>query len=282
MTKKQGPILIILLAAAAVLLLALLGLRMFGARSPAPDPAPTKSPETSAAPEDRPRPTPDPTPTTVPTPDPTPTAAPTPDPTPTPTPEPTPEPTPYRPDVDVTSWEFILANPTHEIGEYEPELADVEGGQFMDVRVVDAMRSFIADARAAGYSVVINSSYRDYATQNYLYERKVGQYGGDRALAATIVAPPGTSEHQTGLCADIADQFYATKDRSLENTALFQWMKANCAQYGFILRYPDGKQEITGIMYEPWHFRYVGKEAAAFIMENGLTLEEFLALYGVE
>ena len=128
----------------------------------------------------------------------------------------------------------------------------------------------------------LSSTYRDYDTQKYLYERKVAQYGGNTAVAASIVAPPGTSEHQTGLCADITDRYYEMKDRSLENTALFKWMNAHCAEYGFILRYPDGKQDVTGIIYEPWHFRYVGKEAAAFIMENDLTLEEFLALYGVE
>ncbi len=269
----------IILVVVLVLLLALLGLRVFKGKpaEPAPTPAAPVS-ETPAAPTPTPEPTPTPTPT--PTAAPEPTA--TPEPTPTPTPEPTPEPTPYRPDVDVTSWEYILANPTHEIGSYTPELTELEGGQYFDSRAVDALKEFIAAGRAAGYSVVVNSSYRDYNTQKYLYERKVAQYGGDRAVAATIVAPPGTSEHQTGLCADIADQFYSTKDRSLENTALFKWMKEHCAEYGFILRYPDGKQDVTGIMYEPWHFRYVGKEAAPFIMENDLTLEEFLALYGVE
>ncbi len=275
MTKNQRLIMIILLAIVAMLLLALVGLRIF--RGKPAEPALTV-PTVAPAPVQ----TPDPQPTQTPEPAPTATPEPTPEPTPTPTPEPTPEPTPYRPDVDVTSWEFILANPTHEIGEYTPDLTELEGGQYFDSRAVDALKDFIAACRAAGNSVVVNSSYRDYNTQNYLYERKVAQYGGDRAVAATIVAPPGTSEHQTGLCADIADQFYSTKDRSLENTATFQWMKANCAEYGFILRYPDGKQEITGIMYEPWHFRYVGREAAAFIMENELTLEEFLALYGVE
>ena len=252
MSRKMG--LIVLLVVVAALLLTLLGLRVFKG--------------TPAAPVETPPP-------------PSVTAEPTPTPTPEPTPESTPEPTPSRPDVDVTSWEFIFANPTHEIGNYAPELATIEGQQF-DVRIVDAMKAFIAAARAEGLSVCINSGYRDYATQNYLYERKVAQYGGDRVIAATIVAPPGTSEHQTGLCADIADQFYSTKNRALENTATFQWMKAHCAEYGFILRYPDGKEEITGIMYEPWHFRYVGAEAAEFIMENGLTLEEFLTLYGVE
>ena len=99
------------------------------------------------------------------------------------------------------------------------------------------------------------------------------------AAAARIVNRPGTSEHQLGLCADITDKFYEVKTQDLEKTALYQWMYAHCQDYGFILRYPADKQDITGVMYEPWHFRYVGKEAAAYIMENGLCLEEFLDLY---
>lgn len=235
----------------------------------------TVRPETT--PEPTPEPTAAPTPTPEPTPEPTPT--PTPEPTPTPTPEPTPEPTPYRPDVDITSWEYILANPTHDIGTYVPELTELEGGQYFDSRAVDALKDFIAAGRAEGLSVYLSSSYRSYDMQNYLYERKVAQYGGDRAVAATIVAPPGTSEHQTGLCCDITDQYYAVKDASLENTALYKWMAAHCQEYGFIVRYPKDRQDVTGIIYEPWHFRYVGVEAATFIMENDLTLEEFLALY---
>ena len=100
-----------------------------------------------------------------------------------------------------------------------------------------------------------------------------------RAAAARIVTRPGTSEHQLGLCADITDKFYEVKTRDLEKTALFQWMYAHCQEYGFILRYPADKESVTGVMYEPWHFRYVGKEAAAYIMENNLCLEEFLDLY---
>ena len=123
----------------------------------------------------------------------------------------------------------------------------------------------------------LSSTYRDYATQTYLYNRKVSQYGEE--IAKTIVAPPGTSEHQLGLAADITDKYYEFKNESLENTELFQWMSANCAQYGFIVRYPKDKEDVTGIMYEPWHFRYVGVEAAEYIMENGLCLEEFVALY---
>jgi len=209
------------------------------------------------------------------------TQKPTPAPTPELTPEPTPspEPTPYRPDVDITEWNFILANPANAIGDYVPELTELEGGQLFDSRAVEYLQAFVDAGRAAGYSVVINSSYRSYDTQNYLYWRKVEQCGGDQAVAATIVAPPGTSEHQTGLCCDIADQFYSVKDSSLENTATYHWLYEHCAEYGFILRYPKDKGNITGIIYEPWHFRYVGVEAAQFIMDEGLCLEEFLALY---
>ena len=172
----------------------------------------------------------------------------------------------------------MLANADHPIGEYVPELTSLEGGQQFDSRAVDDLKVFIEAARAEGLSVYLSSSYRSYAEQEYLYNRKVAQYG-DPAVAATIVAPPGTSEHQTGLCCDITDKYYATKDSSLENTELYKWMYDHCAEYGFILRYPKDKEDVTGIIYEPWHFRYVGVEAAEFIMENGLCLEEFAALY---
>lgn len=194
------------------------------------------------------------------------------------TPTPTPEPFSDKPDIDINSWEYVLVNSKNNIGEYVPELTPIEGTQSFDSRAVSYLQDFIDAARAEGLSVYLSSSYRSYNEQSYLYDRKVSQYG-DPAVAATIVAPPGTSEHQSGLCADITDIYYASKDRSLENTALFKWMKVHCHEYGFILRYPDGKQDITGIIYEPWHFRYVGIEAATYIMENELTLEEFHELY---
>jgi LAS superfamily LD-carboxypeptidase LdcB len=264
--RKVLPVILLILVAA---LLALALLRGVGRPSavPAETPAPTAAPSPAQTPEKTPAPTP------VSTPEPTPT------PTPAPTPDPTPVPTPDRPDVDVTAWNLLLANATHAIGNYVPPLTELEGGQYFDSRAVEALKAFIAAGRAAGHSVVIHSSYRSYETQSFLYQRKLAQYGGDAAVAATIVAPPGTSEHQTGLCADIADQFYAVKDRSLENTATYRWLYEHCAAYGFILRYPADKEAVTGIIYEPWHFRYVGEEAARFIMERGLCLEEFLALY---
>ena len=226
------------------------------------------------------------------------TPAPTPEPTPTQTPEPTLDPDspegraaamnlPAPPQIDPESWEFILANPTHSIEEYDPpELVDIEGQKF-DSRIVEAMKAFVQAARDEGLNVYLSSGYRSYADQNYLYNRKIGQ-GYTPEQAATIVAPPGTSEHQTGLVCDITDRYYESKNYELENTELFKWMSVHCQEYGFIVRYPRDKaginttealESVTGIIYEPWHFRYVGVEPAQYIMENNICLEEFLSLY---
>ena len=185
---------------------------------------------------------------------------------------------PYRdrPDIDTDDWMFILANPWNDIGDYTPELEYLEGQQF-DVRIIEPMEEMVEAARAEGLSVLLSSGYRSYATQTWLFNRKAAEYG--ETVAATIVAKPGTSEHQTGLCCDITDHYYEMKDASLENTEMYQWMSQHCDEYGFIVRFPKGREDITGIIYEPWHFRYVGKEAAAYIMEHDLTLEEFLELY---
>ena len=192
-----------------------------------------------------------------------------------------------RPAVDINSWEFCLANRGNLLhSDFVPELTSVENGQNFDSRAVEALRNFVAAGRESGLSVNITSSYRSYATQETLFNNKVNQYissegSYDAAYikAATIVAIPGSSEHQTGLAVDIVDRYYEFMNESLADTELSKWMKENCAQYGFILRFPDGKQDITGIMFEPWHYRYVGIEAATYIMEKELCLEEFVALY---
>ena len=220
--------------------------------------------------------TPAPTPAATPTPTPAPTPTPTPEPTPTPTPDPFAD----KPDIDIDSWEYVLVNTDNLIDEnFIPEVTELENGQYFDSRAVGALQDFISGARAEGLSVYLTSSYRSYATQEYLFNNKVAQYGGDVATAATIVAIPGSSEHQTGLAVDIVDQYYQYMNETLANTELSKWMKEHCAEYGFILRFPEDKQDITGIMFEPWHFRYVGVEAAEYIMDKGLCLEEFVALY---
>ena len=96
------------------------------------------------------------------------------------------------------------------------------------------------------------------------------------AEAKTAVAYPGTSEHQLGLAVDIVSEDYQLLDEKQEETPEYIWLSKNCSKYGFIVRYPNGKTDITGVIYEPWHFRYVGKEAAQEIMSKGICLEEYL------
>ena len=152
----------------------------------------------------------------------------------------------------------------------------------VDLRIAQALVDFTQGCKAAGLPVYLSSGYRSYSEQQYLFNRKVGQ-GYSEEVAKTIVAYPGTSEHQTGLCCDITDYYRETKDSSLAQTATYQWLCEHCTEYGFVVRYPEDKSgsadSITGIIYEPWHFRYVGVEAAKYMTDNNLCLEEFTELY---
>ena len=139
------------------------------------------------------------------------------------------------------------------------------------------------DCRAAGLSPLICSSYRTWALQEELYENKVQRliaegYDEETARweAGTVVAVPGTSEHQLGLAVDIVDINNQNLDESQEDTAVQKWLMEHSWEYGWILRYPCDKSDITGIIYEPWHYRYVGKEAAQEIHTLGVCLEEYL------
>lgn len=197
-----------------------------------------------------------------------------------PTVAPTEEPESDLPDVDLTSWEMMLVNTENPLDENyaPPETTTLANDCVVDSRIADALTQFAEAAQAEGLPVYLSSGYRSYSEQQYLYQRKIGQ-GYSAEEAAKIVAVPGTSEHQTGLCCDITDYYRELKDSSLEDTDTYKWMKEHCQEYGFIVRFPSDKQDITGIIYEPWHFRYVGVEAATYMMENNLCLEEFIALY---
>ena len=143
----------------------------------------------------------------------------------------------------------------------------------------EAFLDFDEQFAAQGLPVLLSSGYRSYYEQSQNFQRKLNE-GYSREVAATIVAIPGTSEHQTGLCCDITDIYRPLKDPDvLSQTDTFKWLNEHCAEYGFILRFPNGAGDITGIIYEPWHFRYVGAEAAEYIKANDLTLEEFVAIY---
>ena len=217
----------------------------------------------------------------------------TPEPTPVPTPEPTVDPDspegralalglPKPPDIDANSWEFILANGENSIAEYAPPEAVNLEGQVIDKRIEEPLKAMAADTRAQGLSVYLSSGYRSYSDQAANFIRVCNNNGvsdGKTADGFYITMPAGCSEHQTGLCCDITDVYYPTKNASLENTAMFQYMSKHCHEFGFIVRFPKGLEKTTGVMYEPFHFRYVGVEAATYIMENGICLETFLSLY---
>ena len=186
---------------------------------------------------------------------------------------------------DDGEWNKLLVNPWNPMPDgYTPELVSVGNGQQADVRVKDALEAMLADCRKAGYNPVICSSYRTVARQQTLFENETKAfmaYGYDRATAeeyaAKWVARPGTSEHHTGLAFDIVSSSYQKLDRTQADTPEQRWLMANCHKYGFILRYPDNKTDITGINYEPWHYRYVGLDIAKEITEKGITLEEYLS-----
>lgn len=183
---------------------------------------------------------------------------------------------------------LVLVNYKYPIKSgYVPEMRAVSGNSSLtfDVRAADALEKMLSDCRAEGLSPIICSAYRSESLQEQLFSNKVAYYTNmgynyEKAsdLAKTSVAYPGTSEHQLGLAADIVSVNYQVLDEGQLKTAEQQWLMKNCWKYGFILRYPTGKQDITGVIFEPWHYRYVGVEAAKEITEKGITLEEYLGL----
>lgn len=133
--------------------------------------------------------------------------------------------------------------------------------------------AMVAAAQADGVDLRVWSPFRSYAIQNDLFRRQVERSGGDEKLAATVVARPGTSEHNTGLCAD-----FNMADDAFEQTEMYKWMCENAEDYGFILRYPKDKIDVTGVIYESWHWRFVGINNAKEINSLGVTLEEYVEM----
>ena len=134
--------------------------------------------------------------------------------------------------------------------------------------------------------ILVTSAYRSYSYQEGIFSSYVADlvkdgYDTESALAEVLrtSARPGYSEHQSGLCVDLIEEGRISLDVSFENCEAFEWLAANCHKYGFILRYPKDKEDITGYSYEPWHYRFVGIDAATVIYEDGICLEEYLAKY---
>ena len=185
-------------------------------------------------------------------------------------------------------WYLKLVNAKNpmteaDVPEVETETLDSEGYQ-VDARIMDDLEDMFAAAREAGRSPMICSAFRSWDTQVSLYQNKISRVMSEDGLneedaaikAATVVAKPGTSEHQVGLALDIVSSEYTNLDEGQMETEDQKWLIENSLKYGFILRYPLDKSDITGVIFEPWHYRYVGKKAAKEITEQNLTLEEYL------
>ncbi len=145
---------------------------------------------------------------------------------------------------------------------------------YMRKEAAEALELMFSEGKKVGINLFAVSGYRSYDRQVAVYNAEVAKYGEEKALEA--VALPGSSEHQTGLTMDLSSESANFElSEQFGETPEGKWIAANAHQYGFILRYPKGKEDITGYKYEPWHFRYVGKEAAKVIFEKQLTLEEY-------
>ncbi|MBO4355344.1 MAG: M15 family metallopeptidase [Clostridia bacterium] len=190
--------------------------------------------------------------------------------------------------VDTSLWNMILVNPDNYLPDgFTIDKMQVQGNYYLDSRVAPYAIQMIADAKKEGIDLQICSSIRDFDLQTRLFNNKINDLINEgyskedaRRVAATIVAVPGTSEHHTGLAMDVVTPSYQRLNSGYANTDAAKWLKANAAKYGFILRYPEDKTEITKIIFEPWHYRYVGVEYASFIMSEGICFEEFIELYG--
>lgn len=206
-----------------------------------------------------------------------PTAAATAPPTEPPTQAPTEAPTAAPTTENSSDWELKLVNKTHNIGDYAPpELTTLANGTQVDSRIYPDLQAMFDDMYSAGYSPYVREGYRTYAEQKEIMDTRIQRHlaegysqEGAVEMAEKYVAIPGTSEHHLGLAVDInaADG---------NEYGLYWWLSEYAYQYGFILRYTEGGESITGYDYEPWHYRYVGKEAADYIHEKGITLEEYL------
>lgn len=186
-------------------------------------------------------------------------------------------------------WQLTLVNPWNTLHtSYQVNVAEIDSrfgaGKLFDARAVKYLNAMCEAALNDGVSLSVISAHRTYDYQQMLYNNEVAEYkmynpgcSEDEALkaAATEVARPGTSEHNLGLAVD-----FNSVEQNFENTDAFRWLNEHCTEYGFILRYSTTTQDITGVIYEPWHYRYVGKENAKKIRASGLTLEEYVKKNG--
>lgn len=180
---------------------------------------------------------------------------------------------------------LILVNKQYNLEEdYVPDnltylnidFSGADSSRYLCEEVANALESMFEAAKEDGINLIGRSGYRSYATQKITYESKVSKLGKEQA--DRFSAKAGASEHQTGLAIDIISSQYTKLHTDFQYTDTYKWLIEHCSDYGFILRYPKGKYDITGYNFEPWHYRYVGVENAKEIMNQNLTLEEYLEL----
>jgi len=187
-------------------------------------------------------------------------------------------------DNSLLPWYLQLANRYNFLDEdFAPQLTAVGGGHHFDARAADALLDMLEAAREEGLRPIIISTHRSIARQRTLFENQLAArmaegMDEDEAFEAArrVVAYPGSSEHNLGLAADITSETHTALTAEFGATPEGIWLAQNAHNFGFVLRYPYHKQEITNIIYEPWHFRYVGAEHAAVMFEYGLVLEEYI------
>lgn len=192
-----------------------------------------------------------------------------------------------NPEFDESDWRLVLINKQHPIPEgYSFDFGTIKGNMKCDKRIIEDLLLMMQAAKEDGINLEICSPYRDLNRQEFLFNKKIKAYMGQGMsymeaykLASQTVTVPGASEHQIGLALDIFCDTYKYLDEGFGKTQAGIWLAEHCYEYGFTLRYPENKEYITSIEYEPWHFRYVGREAAAVMQEEDICLEEFWDKY---
>lgn len=191
---------------------------------------------------------------------------------------------------DVSDWRLVLINKQHPISDdYEFKLGwrSIESKSIqLDDRILDDLLLMMQAAKKDGLNLVIRSPYRTFDRQVSNFNNRIREYMQKGLsymeaykVTSQVITVPGCSEHEVGLALDITSQSYIDLEQEFANTKEGKWLADHSYEYGFILRYPQGKEYITSIEYEPWHFRYVGREAASVMKEEDLCLEEFWDKY---
>lgn len=181
-------------------------------------------------------------------------------------------------------WNLLVVSSDSPLPrDFTVSLETVPGGR-VDTRCAEDLRAMLAQAKMDGVTISVTSAYRNVSKQKQLYERDIAGYikqgyseNDAEAETKRHIQPPGASEHHTGLAVDLITPAYQVLNEGFANTEAYRWLSAHASEYGFILRYPENKVDLTGIDFEPWHYRYVGKPDAREITASGLCLEEYVA-----